>query len=114
MPETTPEAPQQNPSRRFVLKAGAHAAWAIPAIQIAAAAPSFAASTDHAQLTLTGSFSRNGSNGTGTFTVKNTGNVAAKSPTVTLSGTGVDLKKGVSAPNWTAATGADSASFVSN
>ncbi|SFB87261.1 hypothetical protein SAMN04487968_102106 [Nocardioides terrae] len=37
------DEPKQQPSRRTVLRAGAHAAWAVPAIQIAAAAPAFAA-----------------------------------------------------------------------
>jgi hypothetical protein len=44
MPDTSADAPRTTPSRRTVLKTGAHAAWAVPAIQIAAATPAFAAS----------------------------------------------------------------------
>ena len=38
-----PAAGGQHLSRRSVLKAGAHAAWVVPAIQVVGAAPAFAA-----------------------------------------------------------------------
>lgn len=55
MPNTSTDAPRRQPSRRTVLKTGAHAAWAVPAIQIAAAAPAFAATSDTAVLSVSSS-----------------------------------------------------------
>lgn len=46
MPNPSADARSKNPSRRTVIKVGANAAWAVPAIQIAAATPAFAGSTD--------------------------------------------------------------------
>jgi len=53
MSNTSTDAPRRQPSRRTVLKTGVHAAWAVPAIQIAAAAPAFAAVSDTAVLGVT-------------------------------------------------------------
>src|SRR4051794_32298763 len=44
MSTTSPREPMRAPSRRAVLRVGANAAWAVPAIQIAAATPAFATS----------------------------------------------------------------------
>jgi hypothetical protein len=52
MPNIPTDAPRRRPTRRTVLKTGAHAAWAVPAIQIAAAAPAFAAASETSVLSV--------------------------------------------------------------
>lgn len=120
MPETTPEAPKQNTSRRFVLKAGAHAAWAIPAIQIAASTPAFAAASGvtaappHGTISIaTATFSRNGSNGSVALALTNAGDADVKDVKLTLSGAGVNLNKKITADaGWDVTTGTSSASIT--
>lgn len=76
------------PTRRAILKTGAHAAWAVPAIQIAAATPAFAASGvayPTAVLALAPTHTRNGDNGTLTVQVSVT-QANAKGVVVTVSG----------------------------
>jgi hypothetical protein len=94
MPNTSSDEPKLHPSRRAILKTGAHAAWAVPAIQIASAAPSFAANSGipgPAMLTVSGSGSRNGNNTTYSLTVANQAGLAdANSVTVTITGSGID------------------------
>ena len=70
-------------SRRTVLRTAAHAAWAVPAIQIVAAAPSFAASGDALALTPapTGVWDLVANRMTATIRVKN---MSAANPTVGL------------------------------
>ena len=41
------------PSRRTVLRTAAHAAWAVPAVQIATSVPAFASASNHAKIDLT-------------------------------------------------------------
>lgn len=109
-----PNMPMQ-PSRRAMLKVGAHAAWAVPAIQIAAATPAFAASPTHAAvLSFTGDITRNGSNGHAKLTLQNTGNGGVVDPTVTISGAGVDFTKPITTTSagWTPSVGAASVTFT--
>lgn len=65
-------------SRRTVIRTAAHAAWAVPAIQIAVAAPAFASSTVADDVVFTGNtppkVSTSGTTATvATFTVNNDG-----------------------------------------
>ncbi|SFB87206.1 hypothetical protein SAMN04487968_102104 [Nocardioides terrae] len=85
MRNTSSDVPKQHTTRRAVLKVGANAAWAIPAIQIAAATPAFATSTTSSlTITVTG-HSKNGANGTINFTVT-AADFAASGVTVTATG----------------------------
>ena len=60
-------------NRRTLIKAGAHAAWAVPAIQIVAASPAFAASGCH--ITIVAQWVAGTK--TLTLTINNTGGAAA-------------------------------------
>ena len=75
-------------SRRAVLRTAAHAAWAVPAIQIVAAAPSFAASGDALALapTPTGVWDLGANRMTATIRVKN---ISAANPTAGLQVTAI-------------------------
>lgn len=48
--DTTPQ--RIAPSRRTVLRTAAHAAWAVPAVQIATSVPAFASVSNHAKIDL--------------------------------------------------------------
>jgi hypothetical protein len=86
MPENT-DAPVKVSDRRSVVKTAAHLAWAIPAVQVAAAAPALAVSTTPTPvLQVTGVWV----SGTGTtqvfdITVKNTGNATTAGLQLTIS-----------------------------
>ena len=118
MPNTSSDEPKLHPSRRAILKTGAHAAWAVPAIQIASAAPSFAANSGvpgPAMLTVSGSGSRTGSNLNYTLTVANQAGLAnATAVTVTLTGRGIDSGTAPSqiSAGWTVAAAASSLTFT--
>lgn len=89
MPNLSADARQQHPSRRTVLKVGANAAWAVPAIQIASATPAFAVSGDPTSTVSVAvlGYSRPNGNGTGYVIVQLTAtNAPAKPVTVTVSG----------------------------
>src|SRR4051812_24412044 len=90
MSSTPPETHKKHqPSRRTVLKVSANAAWAVPAIQIAAATPAFAVSGDNATLTVivAASIGGQGEKRTCSVTIKNTGNKDALTVSATVSGT---------------------------
>lgn len=85
MTETNAAPSKSNATRRSVIRAGATAAWAVPAISVAAAVPAFAVSTS-AVLSVTAktlSFYRD--TFTGTITFKNTGTVTSGVITVVFS-----------------------------
>lgn len=57
MPDTSDESARPRVARRTVLKTGAHAAWVIPAVQVATQVPALAASGDGLAITsATGSY----------------------------------------------------------
>jgi len=96
--DQTPVQAPEGLQRRTVVKAGAHAAWAVPAITLATAAPAFAGSG-------TPSVSASGVSGTVTgtgnnrsldvaSTIANTGDGATTSLTVTYTITGASLTFG--------------------
>jgi len=91
MRDTSSGAPEQHPSRRAVLKVGANAAWAVPAIQIASATPAFAAGTTsivHSKLAVSITKIKNpGNSGKIDVSVSYSASIAnAKNVTLTLSG----------------------------
>lgn len=90
---TLPDPPTAS-SRRALLKAGAHAAWAVPAVQLATSAPAFAVGSGipAAALAVTGTtFTwKNPSDLIGTITVKNNGTAAGAGVQVTFSQLTVD------------------------
>jgi len=88
-------SPRRAPSRRAVLRTAAHAAWVVPAVQIATSVPAFASVSNHATIDLTvTSSTRSGKVGTIKLTVTNSGvrttngNSTASTVTLTFSGTG--------------------------
>jgi hypothetical protein len=88
------EAARTGLSRRSVLRVGANAAWAIPAVTVVTAAPAFAASTPaKAVLHVVGyTIARNTASGaiTGSLTVSNTGTA----PTVGATTVTIQIPKG--------------------
>jgi hypothetical protein len=91
MPNPSADARQKNPSRRAVLKVGANAAWAVPAIQIAAATPAFAGSTDATLTPTVLNTSQSGNTLTITVQVKSTNRAATG---VSVSASGADVVPG--------------------
>ena len=93
-------SPRRAPSRRAVLRTAAHAAWVVPAVQIATSVPAFASVSNHATISLTvNSSTKNGKVGTINLTVSNNGvkttngNSTASTVTLTFSGAGfLDVK----------------------
>lgn len=88
-------SPRRAPSRRAVLRTAAHAAWVVPAVQIATSVPAFASVSNHATIDLTiNTSSKSGKVGTIDLTVSNSGtktangNSTASTVTLTFSGTG--------------------------
>jgi hypothetical protein len=118
MPNTSSDEPKLHPSRRAILKTGAHAAWAVPAIQIASATPSFAATSgvpSPAMLTVSGSGSRNGVNITYDLSVANQAGLAdATGVTVTITGAGIayDADPTQVTSGWTFVRSAKSLTFT--
>ncbi len=88
--------------RRTLLKAGAHAAWVVPAIQIIGTAPAMAASGCTQSLSVTATWNA----GTLTLTITNTSNQAVSNLVVTV-GFNIGNPKYVShtPPNWTMSDG---------
>lgn len=107
--------PSTGSSRRAVLRAGAHAAWAVPAVQVATMVPAFATSGSHAEFTAPGGALTvaNGSGNErvqGTLLVTETKGFASGTVTLTLGGYQVGsplatpsgtIAYGVSGGGWT-------------
>lgn len=115
----------RGPSRRAVVRTAANAAWAVPAIQIAVAAPAFAASkTDELQIVGVPAVTRTGpdtKSGHFTYTVSGIrvwndggpgGNLAAGLLIITFTGQGPSAQTSVFVPGKATTTGAFAASMT--
>lgn len=83
----------QKVTRRSVVRIGANAAWAVPAIAIVGAAPAIACSTTSTGFNVTALAAQRGTGGakkdvTGSFSVKNDKQVGALTPSISVTITG--------------------------
>lgn len=82
-------------TRRSVLRVGANAAWAVPAVSLATAVPAFAAASTDARIVSAGaSLNRLGNIFTGQLIIANTGKKASGQITVVFSNIRVQKKPG--------------------
>jgi hypothetical protein len=110
------QSTEKHVGRRAVVRTAAHAAWAVPAIQIATSVSANAAvcsanTSAPAHFTVAGGTTTNKKVYTGTYTVANTGKLGVATATITVAG--AVAAGGAPAPSgWTATNAASPFTFT--